>query len=126
LRDYSSPAIVEPQRDDPETYFTQADLAYIKSVVVPLMMQREGLTEDHAGFQADLFLRHYYPEDKKLPEIPKALSGDVEMRLYRTAQAACSILFPRYFARTSGLNWQEMQSLRTAQGEFIRFKPPNH
>jgi glycosyltransferase domain-containing protein len=120
IRDYSSPAIVEPQRDDPDTYFTESDLNYIKSVIVPLLMENEKLTLEMAEFTADLFLKYYYPEDKRLPGAPAVLSGDLLMWLYRFAQAVTSVCLPRFFARAVGLSNKAMNSLRAAQREFIK------
>jgi glycosyltransferase domain-containing protein len=120
LRDYASETIREPIRDEPDTYYATADLAYLKSVLVPLMMEVEGLERGTAEFSSSLFLEHLFPEDSLVRDSEGTSRGRWRQRMRIAARTVQSLIFPRTFARRHGLEADVARALRLVQLEFAR------
>ena len=118
IRDYTNEPIREAIRDDPATYYSPGDLAYIRGVLTPKIAATENLSGEQAGYVAMLLTEAGSADPE---EAFPALNG-VQRFLRRVesgAQRVASILAPRLAAQAIGLDDSTFRALLTAQRRYI-------
>jgi len=114
LRDYSSETTRDPIRDDPMHYFTRQDLEYIRSLIVPMMQQRESLPSEVARHAASLLLDQYYAEDNPGELQPDRPAPNFAEKLGWVREMLISIFLPGLLAKRLRINRRVIVSLRRA------------
>jgi glycosyltransferase domain-containing protein len=125
LRDYASDTIREPMRDDPDSYFSPGDLAYLRTVLVPMIVEIDGLSPETAGFAASLFLEHVFPRDPAPAAGVRAVERRWRQRARTVASTLQSLLLPASIARRHEFEASIARALRLAQLEFARAPLPS-
>jgi hypothetical protein len=120
LRDYSSETTRDAIRDDPVAYFSHDDLQYIRSLLIPLLMDRESLSPEISGYVAHLLLDQYYPVKSPSELVrPHEAPGGHEKCLW-AMQMLESILLPGLLAARLGIEREVIVKLRKA----LNSQPP--
>jgi hypothetical protein len=115
FRDYSSTTTRDEIRDDPEFYFTQADVLYIRGCIKPLLVEREGVTDTEAEFIlnqiAPVPLRA--PQSGRLDEFSTKLPSRHSSHLEGYLRGV-SRLMPGLYARHLGFDPEPIIALTSA------------
>lgn len=120
LRDYSSETTRDAIRDDPVAYFSHDDLQYIRSLLIPLLVDRESLSPETAGYAVHILLDQYYPV-KSPAELfrPHETPGSLE-KCFWAIHMLESILLPGFLATRLGIDREVVVKLRRS----LNSQPP--
>jgi glycosyltransferase domain-containing protein len=113
IRNYSSIATRDALREDPKTYHTQEDLTHLRKLFVPLLMKKEGLTEDRAEFVADHFL-DLKTWGNMLTEVSAPNNGLIGKRCWYKAQLIINYISPALGSWITGVDKQIISALKKA------------
>jgi glycosyltransferase domain-containing protein len=117
LRDYSSSATRDPERDDAATYFGADDLEYIRKVLAARLSKADALPDGGNAQEAvDLVLTLPFGQQKEAAPSCRLRERAERVEIY--LQALLTLLLPRVQARCANLDWRTFAALRSAQAHF--------
>jgi glycosyltransferase domain-containing protein len=126
VRDYSTVATRDAQRDDAVTYIPRVDLDLIRPMLTEALMVSEGSSRELAGYLIDSLLRLWDEDSQQLPTRPEPRAARFLKRTGYCLEALFGRVAPGSVAALRGLSQVEYKALQRSHRRFMSSgKSPN-